>query len=234
MSKILCLDFETTGLSPEKDVITEVGAALYCTDTKQPVRVSGFLLKGGLITAEITRITGITQGMIDTYGVSPEAGLQAIYGLAQQADFLCGHNLKFDLSFLNAEAKRQNRSLVALPGIDTRTDLPREAYTKGKSASLRYLAADHGFCYDAHRAVNDVLATLKLLAMYDVDEVIARSKIPNVEVRAVVSFDDRLLAKERSYYWRAELKQWRKPMKADEVQAEKDAAPFPVVLVEEK
>ena len=234
MSKILCLDFETTGLSPEKDVITEVGAALYCTDTKQPVRVSGFLLKGGLITAEITRITGITQGMIDTYGVSPEAGLQAIYGLAQQADFLCGHNLKFDLSFLNAEAKRQNRSLVALPGIDTRTDLPREAYTKGKSASLRYLAADHGFCYDAHRAVNDVLATLKLLAMYDIDIVIQRSQIPNVEVRAVVSFDDRLLAKELGFYWRAELKQWRKPMKQDEVQALKDSAPFPVILCEEK
>ena len=230
--KILGIDFETEGLLPEKHKITEVGMCLYDTDAKAPVRISGFLVKGALVTAEISRITGITQGMIDTYGVSPEAGLQAIYGLAQQADFLCGHNLKFDLSFLNAEAKRQNRSLVALPGIDTRTDLPREAYTKGKSASLRYLAADHGFCYDAHRAVNDVLATLKLLAMYDIDIVIQRSQIPNVEVRAVVSFDDRLLAKELGFYWRAELKQWRKPMKQDEVQALKDSAPFPVVLVE--
>ena len=232
--KILGIDFETEGLLPEKHKITEVGMCLYDTEMRAPVRISGFLLKGGLITAEITRITGITQGMIDTYGVSPEAGLQAIYGLAQQADFLCGHNLKFDLSFLNAEAKRQNRSLVALPGIDTRTDLPREAYTKGKSASLRYLAADHGFCYDAHRAVNDVLATLKLLAMYDVDEVIARSKIPNVEVRAQVSYNDRLLARERGYYWKSELKQWRKPMKLDEVEREKSEAPFSVVLCEKE
>jgi hypothetical protein len=53
-----------------------------------------------------------------------------------------------------------------------------------------------------------------------------------VEVRAVVDYSERLLAKERSYYWFAELKQWRKPMKLSEVDAEKVAAPFSVVLVE--
>ena len=70
--------------------------------------------------------------------------------------------------------------------------------------------------------------------MYDLDTIIKRSQIPNVEVRAVVDYNDRLLAKERGYYWKSELKQWCKPMKADEVQAEKDAAPFSVILVEEK
>jgi len=232
--KILCLDVESTGLNPEKDQITEWGAALYDSDTKQPVRISGFLIKGVFISEEITRITHITQSMVDTYGVSPEAGLSAIYGLAQQAEMLCGHNFPFDKAFLNAEAKRQGKALITLPALDTRTDLPPDAYKKGKSASLRYLAADHGFCYDAHRAVNDVLATLKLLSMYDLDTVIKRSQIPNVEVRAVVDYDDRLLAKERSYYWKAELKQWRRPMKLNEVDAEKQSAPFPVILCEEK
>ena len=232
--KILCLDVESTGLNPEKDQITEWGAALYDSDTKQPVRVSGFLIKGVFISEEITRITHITQSMVDTYGVSPEAGLSAIYGLAQQAEMLCGHNFPFDRSFMDAEAKRQGKALITLPALDTRTDLPPEAYQKGKSASLRYLAADHGFCYDAHRAVNDVLATLKLLAMYDLDTIIKRSQIPNVEVRAVVDYDDRLLAKERGYYWKSELKQWRRPMKLDEVDAEKQSAPFSVILCEEK
>ena len=232
--RILCLDVESTGLNPEKDQITEWGAVLYDSDTKQPVRISGFLIKGVFISEEITRITHITQSMVDTYGVSPEAGLSAIYGLAQQAEMLCGHNFPFDKAFLNAEAKRQGKALITLPALDTRTDLPPDAYKKGKSASLRYLAADHGFCYDAHRAVNDVLATLKLLSMYDLDTIIKRSQIPNVEVRAVVDYDDRLLAKERSYYWKAELKQWRRPMKLDEVDAEKQSAPFPVILCEEK
>jgi len=82
--------------------------------------------------------------------------------------------------------------------------------------------------------VNDVLATLKLLSMYDLDAVIKRSQIRNVEVRAVVDYDDRLLAKERGYYWKSELKQWRRPMKLNEVDAEKQSAPFPVILCEEK
>ena len=100
------------------------------------------------------------------------------------------------------------------------------------SSVSRVLITD--FTYDAHRAVNDVLATLKLLAMYDIDTVIKRSQIPNVEVRAVVSYGDRLLARELGFYWKAELKQWRRPMKQDEVQALKDSAPFPVILCEEK
>jgi len=230
--RILCLDVESTGLNPEKDQITEWGAALYDSDTKQPVRVSGFLIKGVFISEEITRITHITQSMVDTYGVSPEAGLAAIYGLAQQAEYLCGHNFQFDRSFLDAEAKRQGKALITLPHIDTRTYLPPEAYKKGKSASLKYLCCDHKIYFTAHRAVSDVLATLELLGQYDIREVIERSRIPNVEVRAVVDYSERLLAKERSYYWFAELKQWRKPMKLSEVDAEKVAAPFSVVLVE--
>ena len=103
---------------------------------------------------------------------------------------------------------------------------------KGKSASLKYLCADHGFLYEAHRAVSDVLAMLRLVAMYDIDAVIKRSQIPNVEVRAVVDYSERLLAKERSYYWFSELKQWRKPLKLDEVEREKSEAPFSVVLCE--
>jgi hypothetical protein len=75
---------------------------------------------------------------------------------------------------------------------------------------------------------------LKLTAMYDIEAIVKRSQIPNVEVRASVSYDDRLLAKERGYHWKPELKQWRKPMKLDEVQAEKDSAGFPVILCEGK
>ena len=229
--KILGFDVESTGLDPKKDSITEMGLVLYDTDAKAPVRISGFLVKGGLITAEIERITGITQAMLDTYGYPPDKAFAALSSMSKQADYLCAHNSPFDKSFV---AAKDPALADAKPWIDTRTDLPPEAYKKGKSASLKYLCCDHGFLYSAHRAVNDVLAMLELLSMYDLDIIISRSQIPNVEVRAVVSFDDRLLAKERSYYWRAELKQWRKPMKADEVQAEKDAAPFPVVLVEEK
>ena len=229
--KILGIDFETEGLLPEKHKITEVGMCLYDTDAKAPVRVSGFLVKGGLITAEIERITGITQSMLDTYGYEPTIALKAISSFANQADYFLAHNAVFDKSFLVALDSNLANSK---PWVDSRTDMPPEAYAKGKSASLKYLCADHGFLYEAHRAVSDVLAMLRLVAMYDIDAVIKRSQIPNVEVRAQVSYDDRLLAKELGFYWKADLKQWRRPMKLDEVQALKDSAGFPVILCEEK
>ena len=229
--KILGIDFETEGLLPEKHKITEVGMCLYDTDAKAPVRVSGFLVKGGLITAEIERITGITQSMLDTYGYEPTIALKAISSFANQADYFLAHNAVFDKSFL---AALDSNLANSKPWVDSRTDMPPEAYVKGKSASLKYLCADHGFLYEAHRAVSDVLAMLRLVAMYDIDAVIKRSQIPNVEVRAQVSYDDRLLAKELGFYWKADLKQWRRPMKLDEVQALKDSAGFPVILCEEK
>lgn len=229
--KILGIDFETCGLDSKRDAVTEVGLVLYETEAKAPVRISGFLVKGGFITAEIERLTGITQTMLDTYGYEPAAALKAIASFANQADCYLAHNAPFDKSFL---AALDNTLANAKPWVDSRTDLPKEAYAKGKSASLKYLCCDHKIYYTAHRAVSDVLAMLELLGQYDIDAVIKRSQIPNVTVRAQVSFDERSLAKEKSYYWFPELKQWRKNLKMDEVEEEKKSSPFPVILVETK
>lgn len=231
--RILGIDFETTGLDPQKDRITEVGMALWDSTTKQPVRITGFLVKTGTpVSAEITTITGITTELLQTYGVEPKSALTAMLGMIAQADFMCAHNAEFDRGFLVSECARHTTGPKDLPWIDTRTDLPHAAYSLGKSASLKYLACDHGFVYPAHRAVNDVLAMLEILGRYDLETTIKRAQTPNVNVRAVVSFDERLLAKERGYYWKPEAKLWIKPLKADEVDAEKEAAPFPVVLME--
>ena len=231
--KILGIDFETTGLDPQKDRITEVGLVLWDANTTQPVRISGFLVKTPApVSAEISHLTGITNEMLETYGVEPLAATKAILGMVAPADFICAHNgTEFDKLFLAAECQRQGFKPPVLPWIDTRTDLPLEAYQRGKSASLKYMACDFGFVYPAHRAVNDVLAMLEILGRFDVTEVAKRSQIPNVSVRAVVSYDDRLLARERGYHWKPEQKLWVRTMKADLIDAEKEKAPFPVVVM---
>lgn len=231
---LLGADTETQGLDATKDRVTEWGLVLWDSDTKQPVRISGFLVKvPGGVSSEIEKLTGITNAMLEKYGVEPLNAIKAVQGMIAQAEILCAHNKDFDKAFYEAECKRAGVEPSAKPWIDTRTDLPTAAYSLGKSASLKYLAADHGFVYPAHRAMNDVLAMLEILGRYDLDTTIKRAQTPNVNVRAVVSFDDRLQAKERGYYWKPELKLWVKPLKADEVDAEKEAAPFPVVLCEE-
>ena len=230
---LLGIDFETSGLDAEKDRITEAGVTLYDSESKQPLRITGFLVKPDpvIIPSEVEKLTGITNALTTEFGVEPSTMMVVISSLAERADFFVAHNAPFDRGFYEAECKRQNLEPSKLTWIDTRTDLPHEAYARGKSASLRYLAADHGFAYPAHRAVNDVLAMLEILSRYDLDTILKRAQTPNVQVRAVVSFDERHLAKERGYYWRPETKQWVKPLKADEVDFEKDAATFPVVVM---
>ena len=232
MPLILGLDTETQGLDATKDRVTEWGLVLWDSETKQPVRISGFLVKvPGGVSSEIEKLTGITNSLLETYGVEPAQALKAVLAMAEKADFICAHNAEFDKGFYEAEYKRANIVPYTRPWIDTRVDLPVEAYQRGKSASLKYLACDHNFTYDAHRAVSDVLAMLRLVGMYDVNTIIKRAQTPNIFVRAVIDYDNRLLAKERGYYWRPEAKLWVKPLKADLVDEEKQKAPFPVVVM---
>jgi DNA polymerase III epsilon subunit-like protein len=229
---LLGADVETTGLDAQRDRITEIGLCLYDAESKQPIRISGFLTKPGIpIPAELEKLTGITNAMVEMFGLPATAITAAITAMAASAQFFVAHNAEFDKGFIEAEFKRQGKTMPTLPFIDTRVDMCAAAYSLGKSASLRYLAADHGFVYPAHRAVNDVLAMLEILSRYDLNETIKRAQTPNVKVRAVVSFDERAQAKERSYFWDGEKKVWWKPLKADEVDAEKEAAPFSVVLM---
>jgi DNA polymerase III subunit epsilon len=230
---LLGADTETTGLDASRDRITEIGLVLYDADSGQPVQIYGALVKPGIpIPTELETLTGITNAMVDVHGIEPKKMLQAINAMAAKAQFFVAHNAEFDKGMIDAEYKRQGLAMPTLPFIDTRTDMPVTAYSLGKSASLRYLAADHGFVYPAHRAVNDVLAMLEILGRYDLNETIKRAQTPNVKVRAVVSFDERQQAKERSYFWDGEKKVWWKPLKVDEVAAEKEAAPFSVVVME--
>lgn len=231
--KIVGADFETTGLSSETDVVTEVGLVLYDTAEKAPVRITGFLVATDrAITEEITRLTGITKPMLDTYGVPSRKALESILATAKTADYFLAHNGNdFDRPFLEAWCKRENLPMPTQPWIDTKVDLPAEAYEKG--ANLFAMAAHAGFLFDGHRAVNDVLAVFKILSKYDVDLVVKRALTPNVRVRAVVSYDDRLLAKSAGFHWKPERKRWEMAVKADEVEALKARVTFPVVQMEE-
>lgn len=232
--KILGFDVETTGLNPDTDRVTEVGAVLFNCEEHAPVRITGYLVKSDIpVSAEITKLTGITQSMIDEDGIASRGALEGVLRQAKSASFFCAHNADFDRGFLQAWCKREGLEMPGIPWIDTRTDLPSAAYARGKSTSLKYLCADHGFLYPAHRAVSDVLAMIQLTSMYDINEVIKRAQTPNISVRAVVSFSEKHLAKEVGFYWVPERKRWEMKLKETELAALKEKASFPIVRMEE-
>lgn len=231
--KILGFDVETTGLNPDTDRVTEVGAVLFNCEEHAPVRITGYLVKSDIpVSAEITKLTGITQSMIDEDGIASRGALEGVLRQAKSASFFCAHNADFDRGFLQAWCKREGLEMPGIPWIDTRTDLESAAYSRGKSASLKYLCADHNFLYPAHRAVSDVLAMLQLLDMYDINKIVERARTPNISVRAVVDYDSRLLAKEAGFFWVPERKRWEMKLKETELAALKEKVSFSVVQIQ--
>lgn len=96
-STIVALDIETTGLNPDSDGITEIGAVLFKGDRVEDEWHS-LINPGQRIPSHITRLTGITDAMVRNAPTIHEV-------LADLADFvgeapILGHNVRFDLGFL--------------------------------------------------------------------------------------------------------------------------------------
>jgi DNA polymerase III alpha subunit (gram-positive type) len=231
--RILGLDFETTGLSAEKDHVIEIGAVVWETETKKPVTMYSELIKPegfiGLPT-EIIQITGIDDQSLFDYGVEAQGAFKKLHSLIESTEFIVAHNAPFDRSFLNIGLEKWGLPPVTKSWLDTLADIP---YPKGiVTRKLDYLAAEHKVLNPfSHRAVFDVLTMLSVLNKYDLKEVIERSKSPNVEVTAIVSFDEKDKAKDLGFHWDGKGRRWFKDFK----QCDLDEMDFPFQInVEQK
>lgn len=207
---ILGLDLETSGLDYNKDQIIEVGAVLWDTDTQSPKKVFNELIyfENLDLPNEIENITGITPEDLKKYGIPLSDALKTLTELSNQAEYLVGHNaVNFDAEFLNQAFLSYQMPKLKKPWIDTMTDLPYSQEIKTRK--LSYLAAEHGFINPfAHRALFDVLTTLKLLSKYNFDEIIMIQQSPLVKVLAHVSYDERDKARRIGFRWNPDKRQW--------------------------
>lgn len=249
--KLLGYDLETTGLESANDRITELGYVLWDSDKNCPIQVEQrFLIDDGIRermqkpeTAEMCeRVSGITLDMLEKYGVEPRPALLELenFCLEYGVDYLVAHNgSNFDQLFIQAELNRhsiQGENLRRLPLIDTRTDLPFQV--EPDSRKLKHLALDCGFINPfPHRAVFDTMTMLKVLSHYPLSDVIEYSKIPFITVRAVVSYENRELAKAQRFSWeklgeKTYPKLWVKRIKQNQLQKEIAACKFEVVVID--
>jgi DNA polymerase III epsilon subunit family exonuclease len=154
------LDVETTGASADfGDRVIELGI----------VRVEGGRVVGEYqqlidpqrrVGAGITILTGISQSMVDgqpTFAAQLPAAMQLLQGAA-----VLGHNVRFDLSFLNKEFRRSGLDIVEAlgnaPVMDT-VRIARRRFGRGGNA-LQLLAARLGVLpVTAHRALADAQTT---------------------------------------------------------------------------
>ena len=117
--KILIFDTETTGLPKTKDLdystltlwpyIVQLSYLIYDTETYKLVKIRDHILKLPepiQISAESTRIHGITNDESKKNGVFFESVVEEFYQDFEAADLIVAHNLKFDLNLIQVEIMR--------------------------------------------------------------------------------------------------------------------------------
>ncbi len=109
MPSIVALDIETTGLDPQKDAITEIGAVRF-DGSRIEGEWSSLVNPGRPIPPFITQLTGITNAMVQGAPRIEDVldDLAAFVGTAP----ILGQNIRFDLSFLRQHGLfKDNQSL---------------------------------------------------------------------------------------------------------------------------
>ncbi len=203
---LLAFDLETTGLDSAKDRPIEVGAILYSTSQKKCLESQGFLVQSDVpVSAEITKITGITQAAVNKFGYDSQSALMSLRDMAEEAEAWIGQNvLRFDKKFLDCWQERDQLHIPEKLWIDTMYDLPG-----CEAKHLGYMAADHGFLnLFPHSALSDCQTVLKLFEHYSLEQVIERAKSPLIVVQSLQDRSDNDLVKKRKFRWNPERKIW--------------------------
>ncbi|MFN8053655.1 MAG: DEDD exonuclease domain-containing protein [Acidimicrobiales bacterium] len=155
------IDFETTGSSPDDCSITEIGAvklrAGECLGTMQTL-----VNPGRAIPPTITVLTGITEAMVVR---APR--IETVLGTL--VDFIAdsvivAHNARFDMAFLQAALRRDERPELSNAVVDTVPLARRLLRDEVPNCKLGTLARHYRFEHTpSHRALDDALATGDLL-----------------------------------------------------------------------
>ena len=223
---LLGVDLETTGLDTQNDDIIEVGAVVWDTERKAPVKMYSNLVKTNIpLKNEIVELTGIHEADISNWGVSLEEAISSFFEISKKCQYIVAHNGKeFDKKFFDRAFKSFPQYQVNLNWIDTMTDLPYPSSIKTRK--LTHLASDHNFLNPfSHRSLFDVLTMMKVFSNYPIDQVLEFANSPLVKVIAHVSFDEKDKAKALGFRWDSNRKIWYSGMR--EALLNQTEFPFP-------
>lgn len=155
------VDVETTGASPAASSLTEVAAARY-RGGEMLGAYRTFVRPDGRIPPMITSLTGISNSMVADAPAVAEM-LPSFLEFVGSA-VLVGHNLRFDVSFLDCALESTGRDRLVNERVDTLALARRLIRDTVPNCKLATLAAALRLPHQpSHRALSDVLATGDLL-----------------------------------------------------------------------
>ena len=202
--EVIIFDVETTGLSPQNDRLTEIGA----------VKVKGLHIVDSFntyvnpqmpIPEKITELTGISDDTVKDAPLEKEA-VEAFFKFCGENPVLIAHNAAFDTSFIRAVFERQGMDLP-FTTIDTlilcRSMLPELGHHKLDQVAkhLKLGKFDHHHASDdAYMLAKIYLALMdRLIRDYHLERLgDLNEKLPNIDVKKLKSFHQIILAKNQT------------------------------------
>lgn len=151
------IDLETTGLNPKQDRIIEIGV-VKVEHNRIVEEWETFVDPGRKLEERITALTGIRDEQLTGAPKIAEV-LPELFALIGESALL-GHRVLFDYSFLK-KAAVDNRISFERSGIDT-LKIARKYLADLESRGLEYLCRHYGIAHNAHRALGDAQATVRL------------------------------------------------------------------------
>ncbi len=154
------VDVETTGLNSSRDSIIEV-AALKVENLKVTGDFSSLVRPTVRIPFKVSKLTGISQKMVDKYGQSERDVINRLLIFVGDLP-LAGHNVSFDYEFLCRSCKRWGFPALPEPCLDS-LKLARKKL-RGLPHDLSHLAVYYEIeNTGAHRALADCRMTYEVL-----------------------------------------------------------------------
>lgn len=157
--RYVVVDIETTGLNDE-DQIIEIGAVLVLNGEINS-KFSLLIQCDNPIPDEISRLTGITSNDLKKNGISQEKALKQFLEFCED-DILVGHNINFDMRFLQISCKNNGLPIIKNRIVDTMT-LARKKIRYTSRYSLSAIATHFGIEHEIkHRALDDCILTYRI------------------------------------------------------------------------
>lgn len=222
----LIIDVETTGKNHGVDGVTELGLVYgeYCKDT---LRITNFGAPqswyndpGIPIPEKIQKLTKITDEMVRGHKLP----LREIDRFLDQKPLVIAHFAPFDRPFVESVAP----AFAKLPWACSCTEIDWFELGYEGGNKLKYLATDHGFYYDAHRAGIDCQALAQILTLNQpaFAELVGNARKPSFLVEAFdTPFETKDSLSDRGYRWRAAApgvkKCWWRCVPGDDIEDEK-------------
>lgn len=231
MKRVIILDTETTGVT-ENDWIVEIAVILYDLLAATPVITYSTLIK--CETNAAAHVNGISDSLLQSVPDDQKATLKAMLTyLVREADAIIAHQAEFDKGFV-----LRNLDGLGFDGLPWICSMRHINWPKhSKSKSLVNMALAHGVpIISAHRALTDCDILARMLTRThelgcSLPDLMKAALEPRILVQAMVSYDNRQMAKDADFEWDHNPKFPKKWLK-EVLESEISSFPFSVARMD--